>query len=204
MNKASPILRYTAGMRGTSTKVVSGMIVLALVIGVLLPPAAFADHDGGTNNPNASTTHGFPHNLPSDFNTGSNKPDVLDIASAAFYALLQGFGGKITDIDYLSCSCGAIVLEVDDKRTGFTIKVIYFYALDILKRFGVIPDDFPTPTLYMFYNIFTPNVEGLGNYFPFAGAPCLEIVAYPPYCSIAYPGAVGYIYHIGTTLLPVP
>lgn len=117
-------------------------------------------------------------------------------------SIFQPFGGTLIYTDYLSCSCGSIVLTIYDKKSKTSISIIYIYVLQLLKEFGLIPDDFPTPTLYEYYNIFTPDVELLGNYLPFPGAPCLQIVPYPPYCSVNEPGAVGYLYQLGTSLIP--
>jgi len=165
------------------------------------PDPGPGDGDGGGDDeefdPEIDDPSDFPPEWPEDFDSSElpTIPDIVGIFSIPF-------GGTLLNTDYATCSCGGVVLTIRDKKTQAPIRIVYFYALDLLKKFGVLGRDFPAPTLYEYYNIFTPNVEHLGRYIPTPSAPCLMVIPVPPYCSVVPSGGVGYLWMLGTTLIP--
>ena len=139
----------------------------------------------------------FPPEFPDDFDSSA-----IDSLPGLVSLFTLPFGGRLINTDYLSCSCGSVVLTIQDTRTQVPIRIVYIYALDLLKKFGLIPDEIPVPTVYLYYNIFTPGVQHLGRFIPVKGAPCLRIIPIPPYCTVSSSGGVGYLFDAGTSLIP--
>ena len=148
-------------------------------------------------------------------------------ASAQFTPFRQ-FGGKLLNTDFETCTCGFAILTIDDDVTHRQIKIIYFWLADLIKKLTALLDkindklpDFlkidvveaikkvtakivsiiPVPTVYMWYNIFTQGVNVLGQYVP-AGGTCFRFIPEPPYCVEQETGAEGYLWKMGTSLIP--
>lgn len=127
--------------------------------------------------------------------------EPVPTANAQSTTLLQPFGGIVVDVDYVTCSCGFIIFTVFDVRTFGTYRIIHFYVAQVLEQLG-LSLEIPIPRLYMFPTALIPGYQPyvVGNYVPYAGAPCATICQNG--CCLVEPGAVGYLFNMGASGLP--
>jgi hypothetical protein len=118
-------------------------------------------------------------------------------------ALFLPFEGRITNVDYISCSCMlslhlTITESVVADGTARTYTLIFPYGFQILEDFLGIQLPFPEPRVFPFYQIFYAGPQKtLGNYFPYAGT-CWQYV--PPFSCSSASVFEGIIFYVGTSL----
>jgi len=138
------------------------------------------------------------------------------LAAPSIPFLPKGFGGVVTEVDYTTCSCGFIIVTVTPKGDGEDEKYIFLWVAQVIEKIlGLLGislegflNDFGIPLVIpRLYHFLPPSIffayeqNILGNYIPVPNAPCAKITW--PYCSIVYPdNAAGYLYNVGTSLLP--
>lgn len=116
-------------------------------------------------------------------------------------AQLVPFGGHIANVDYVTCSCGFVIIDVYDTAKQVEYRIIWFYLAQLLEDLGLeLPgsDILPPPRIYAFGAIWpgsTANV--VGTFFPVPGAMCFTISSTG--CSPVEAGGAGYLVKMGTS-----
>lgn len=116
---------------------------------------------------------------------------------------LVPFGGYIVNVDYATCSCGFVIFDIYDKTKQTEYRIIWFYLAQLLSDLGLeMPDllEMGIPRIYA-YGAIWPGSEAsvVGNFVPYPGAICAVISSTG--CSVAEPGAAGYLLNMGTSVL---
>lgn len=133
------------------------------------------------------------------------------LAVSAFFvpqhasAQLVPFGGYIANVDYITCDCGFVIIDVVDPAKQVEYRIIWFYLAQLLEDLGVFEelpgaDIIPVPRIYAFGAIWpgsTANV--VGDFFPVPGAMCLMISITG--CSTVEVGGSGYLVKMGTSIV---